>query len=249
MKQFLSNRLFFKLQMGTVDEPIFLLKLAISLRELVKEFAKLYFEWTHINTIIELLYQVLIGKIVSEEGVIKVLAFRREMLPMFILVIHNLAGQRYSQWVEHSKPLNHLPVRLSTSTSWSMNVIMWSGAEVVDVWSMKLWFHFSFCSKFRWSGIFLRYECDAARETEERSMLSLLSLISPMRRNDHTAKMKRNLKKFLWKLFILGCSFFSIPFRSSVLFVVFVSCKKRKQQFRRFTRMFQVLISWNDPWC
>lgn len=36
-------------------------------------------------------------------------------------------------------------------------------------------------------------------------MLSLLSLISPMRRNDQTASMNKNLKKFLCTLFILCC--------------------------------------------
>lgn len=68
---------------------------------------------------------------------------------------------------------------------------------------MKFWFHFSFCRRFRCSGIFLRYDWEVTRETDERSMLSLLSLISPMRRNDQTASINKNLKKFLCTLFIL----------------------------------------------
>lgn len=94
----------------------------------------------------------------------------------------------------------NIPVLLSTNTSLSINVISLSDADVVDVWSSSK-FHFSFCRRFRWIGIFLRYVCDTS-EAPDISTLSLLILIKPMSRNDHTANMNKNLKKFFWTLFM-----------------------------------------------
>jgi hypothetical protein len=100
--------------------------------------------------------------------------------------------------------MSSLPVLLSTRISLSMNVMSLSEADVVDVWSNN-WFHFSFCNKFRCIGIFLRYVCEVI-ETPDKSMLSLLILTSPINRNDHTAKMNKNLKKFRCTLFMLMIS-------------------------------------------
>lgn len=116
-----------------------------------------------------------------------------------------IARHQYLMWENisyvnfHHNSVN-IPVLLSTNTSLSINVISRSDADVVDVWSSSK-FHFSFCKRFRWMGIFLRYDCDTS-EAPEISTLSLLILIKPMSRNDHTANMNKNLKKFFWTLFM-----------------------------------------------
>lgn len=153
----------------------------------------------------------------------------KEAFPLTPLLVDH--RQYLFNWVKLLSPsmiftYENLPVRLSTSTSWSTKVIKRSPADVVEVWSMKFWFHFSFWRRFLCNGIFFRWDCEVTKETDEKSMLSLLSLINPIRRNDQTAKMKRNLKKFLCTLFIFLV--FLFPLLLTILSVLWLLQTQQK---------------------
>ncbi len=93
------------------------------------------------------------------------------------------------------KCLINLPVLLSTSISTSacMKDIKRSDAVVVEVCSKLMLFHLAFCNNaLPFSGIFFKYSCEFVME-DEKSILSLLILISPINKKDQIHKIKMNL--------------------------------------------------------
>lgn len=84
-----------------------------------------------------------------------------EVMAISLLCLLLIAHHQCLDWIELIKRMKEqlfddfLPILLSTSTSLSIKVISLSEADVVDVWSRRK-FHFSFCSRFRCMGIFLR---------------------------------------------------------------------------------------------